>query len=51
MNRSISRFLEAARTGDRGLVFCSPTDAVKTLAVALACERALESGGRVDVWS
>jgi myo-inositol 2-dehydrogenase / D-chiro-inositol 1-dehydrogenase len=51
MNRSISRFLESARTGDRGLVFCSPADAVKTLAVALACERALESGGRVDVWS
>jgi predicted dehydrogenase len=51
MNRSISRFLEAARTGDPGLVFCSPGDALKTLAVALACERALEEGGRIDVWS
>jgi myo-inositol 2-dehydrogenase/D-chiro-inositol 1-dehydrogenase len=51
MDRSISRFLDAARTGDRELVFCSPTDAVRTLAVALACERALESGERVDVWS
>jgi myo-inositol 2-dehydrogenase / D-chiro-inositol 1-dehydrogenase len=51
MNRSIARFLEAARTGDAGLVFCSPGDALRTLAVALACERALEDGGRIDVWS
>jgi myo-inositol 2-dehydrogenase/D-chiro-inositol 1-dehydrogenase len=51
MQRSIARFLEAARTGDAGLVFCSPSDALQTLAVAVACERALESGGKVDVWS
>lgn len=51
MNRSIARFLEAARTGDADLVFCAPADALKTLAVALACEHALEDGGRIDVWS
>lgn len=51
MNRSFARFLEAARAGDPGLVFCSPGDALRTLAVALACERALEKGGRIEVWS
>jgi myo-inositol 2-dehydrogenase / D-chiro-inositol 1-dehydrogenase len=51
MNRSISGFLEAARTDDPELVSCSPADALKTLAVALACERAPASGGRIDVWS
>jgi predicted dehydrogenase len=51
MKRSFARFLEAARTGDAGLVFCSPQDALRTLAVALACERALEDGGRIEVWS
>jgi predicted dehydrogenase len=49
MNRSIARFLEAARTGNADLVFCSPDDALKTLTVALACEQALAEGGRVDV--
>jgi myo-inositol 2-dehydrogenase / D-chiro-inositol 1-dehydrogenase len=49
MKRSIERFLEAARTGDAGLVFCSPDDAVRTLVVALACERALDDGGRIDL--
>jgi myo-inositol 2-dehydrogenase / D-chiro-inositol 1-dehydrogenase len=51
MNRSIARFLDAARAGDAGLVFCSPHDALRTLAVALACERALEDGGRIETWS
>jgi len=49
MKRSIARFLEAARTGDAGLVFCSPGDALRTLVVALACERALDDGGRIDL--
>ena len=49
MQRSIERFLEAARSGDRSRVFCPPGDAVRTLAVALACEHALETGGRVAV--
>ena len=30
-------------------IFCPPHDAIRTLAVALACERALETGGRVAV--
>jgi myo-inositol 2-dehydrogenase / D-chiro-inositol 1-dehydrogenase len=51
MKRSFAGFLEAARTGDAGLVFCSPQDALRTLAIALACERALEDGGRIEVWS
>jgi myo-inositol 2-dehydrogenase / D-chiro-inositol 1-dehydrogenase len=42
--RSIARFLEAARTGDPERVFCTPRDAARTLAVANACERALASG-------
>jgi myo-inositol 2-dehydrogenase / D-chiro-inositol 1-dehydrogenase len=51
MNRSIGGFLDAARTGDAGLVFCSPRDALRTLAVALACEQALEDGGSIEIWS
>jgi len=49
IDRSIARFLEAARTGDRGVVVCPPADALRTLAVALACERALEHGRVVPV--
>jgi myo-inositol 2-dehydrogenase / D-chiro-inositol 1-dehydrogenase len=49
MDRSIARFLEAARSGDASRVVCSPADARATLAVALACERSLASGGRVTV--
>ena len=48
MGRSIARFLEAARAGDRDAVFCAPADARRTLAVALACERSLEQGTRVE---
>jgi myo-inositol 2-dehydrogenase / D-chiro-inositol 1-dehydrogenase len=48
-DRSIARFLEAARRGDRDGVFCPPADAKRTLAVALACERALEHGRVVTV--
>jgi myo-inositol 2-dehydrogenase/D-chiro-inositol 1-dehydrogenase len=49
MTRSISRFLSAARAGDPQLVACSPADAARTLAVAIACERALREGGMVKV--
>jgi myo-inositol 2-dehydrogenase/D-chiro-inositol 1-dehydrogenase len=49
MARSIAGFLEAVRAGDPERVFCSPPDAGRTLAVALACERALETAGRVEV--
>jgi len=51
MTRSISRFLAAVRAADPALVACSPADAARTLAVALACERALAEGRKVDVWS
>jgi myo-inositol 2-dehydrogenase/D-chiro-inositol 1-dehydrogenase len=47
--RSIARFLDAARAGDPSRVFCTPRDAARTLAVAAACERALETGDTVDV--
>jgi myo-inositol 2-dehydrogenase / D-chiro-inositol 1-dehydrogenase len=47
--RSIARFLDAARDGDKGAVFCTPADALKTLAVANACEQALATGGTVAV--
>ena len=49
MMRSIDRFLEIARSGDQTQMFCPPSDAVRTLAVALACERALETGTQVAV--
>ena len=45
--RSIDRFLEAARAGDPAHVFCTPRDAERTLAVARACEEALATGGTV----
>ena len=47
--RSISRFLEAARAGDKSAVFCTPSDAARTLAVANACELALSTGETVAV--
>jgi myo-inositol 2-dehydrogenase / D-chiro-inositol 1-dehydrogenase len=48
-DRSIARFLEVVRSGDRSRVFCAPDDAARTLAVALACERSLAQGRAVDV--
>jgi predicted dehydrogenase len=47
--RSIARFLDAARGGDKRAVFCTPADAAQTLAVANACEQALATGGTVAV--
>ena len=43
---TVDRFLTAVRNGDRR-VPCSPADALHTLRVALACERAIESGETV----
>jgi myo-inositol 2-dehydrogenase / D-chiro-inositol 1-dehydrogenase len=47
--RTVARFLGAARAGDPSIVFCTPADAARTLAVAVACERALTSGETVAV--
>jgi myo-inositol 2-dehydrogenase/D-chiro-inositol 1-dehydrogenase len=49
LERSVARFLEAAQARDPGLVFCTPDDALGTLAVCLACERALTTGETVAV--
>jgi myo-inositol 2-dehydrogenase/D-chiro-inositol 1-dehydrogenase len=48
LERSLARFLEAAREGDRSRVFCGPADAAATLAVVLACEEALRTGSTVE---
>jgi myo-inositol 2-dehydrogenase / D-chiro-inositol 1-dehydrogenase len=48
-DRSVARFLEAVRDGDRSSVFCKPDDALRTLVVAQCCEQALAEGGRVRV--
>ncbi len=49
MRRSVQRFLRLAR-GDRDVrPFCTPRDALGTLAVAVSCERALVSGETVTV--
>lgn len=45
--RSVDRFVAAARAGDPDLVFCTPADAARTLAVAAAAEAALNSGRTV----
>ena len=47
--RSMRRFLEAARDRDPGGVVCTPSDAAATLAVAIAAERALETAQAVTV--
>ncbi len=47
--RTIARFLEAVRTADPSRVFCTPSDAALTLAVASACERALTTSESVPV--
>lgn len=49
--RTVERFIDAARQRDRTRVFCSPEDAAGSLAVAVACEEALASGGTVRVQS
>jgi len=49
MRRSVQRFLDLARGERDAAPFCTPRDALGTLAVAIACERALASGDRVTV--
>jgi myo-inositol 2-dehydrogenase/D-chiro-inositol 1-dehydrogenase len=49
VERGVSRFIAAAREGNKEGVFCTPADAAGTLAVAIACEEALVSGGTVAV--
>jgi predicted dehydrogenase len=49
IERGVERFFAAAREGDRARVFCTPADAAGTLAVVIACEQALASGGTVPV--
>jgi predicted dehydrogenase len=46
---SVGRFVAAAKAGDQGLVLCSPEDAARTLAVAVAAEEALRTGRTVPV--
>jgi predicted dehydrogenase len=46
-DRSVRRFVEVIGSGDRSRVFCTPDDALRTLIVALACERALSTGGTI----
>ena len=45
----MERFLSAVRSNDPGAVACTPVQATASLATALACEQALQSGGRVTV--
>jgi hypothetical protein len=45
----VDRFVAAAKAGDPDLVFCTPADAARTLAVAAAAEEALRSGRTVPV--
>jgi myo-inositol 2-dehydrogenase / D-chiro-inositol 1-dehydrogenase len=47
--RSVDRFIAAARSGEPELVFCAPGDAMRTLAVASAAEEALAGGQTVPV--
>ena len=49
IERSVARFFEAARDGERSRVFCAPADAAGTLAVVIACEEALQTGATVSV--
>lgn len=46
---TLARFLDAARKGQPGQVACSPTDALGTLQVVLACETAVATGETVRV--
>jgi myo-inositol 2-dehydrogenase/D-chiro-inositol 1-dehydrogenase len=44
---TITRFLEAVRSGDPAAVPCTPADALRTLAAVIACEQAITTGERV----
>lgn len=47
--RSVDRFIAAAREGAREQVLCTPGDAARTLAVAVAAEEALRTGRTATV--
>jgi predicted dehydrogenase len=49
LERSLGRFLHAVTERDPSAVPCAPPDAAATLAVAVAAERALETGRAVSV--
>jgi myo-inositol 2-dehydrogenase / D-chiro-inositol 1-dehydrogenase len=49
IERGVRRFFEAVEAGDKSRVFCTPADAAGSLAVVIACEEALASGGTVAV--
>jgi predicted dehydrogenase len=49
LERSMSLFLAAASQGDPAAVACVPRDAARTLDVAIAAERALETSRAVEV--
>jgi myo-inositol 2-dehydrogenase / D-chiro-inositol 1-dehydrogenase len=49
--RSVRRFLDAVQHSDPTRVACTPADALGTLRVAVACERALATGETVAVGS
>jgi myo-inositol 2-dehydrogenase / D-chiro-inositol 1-dehydrogenase len=49
LTRSVSRFVEIAREPARGRAFSPPADALRTLEVALACDRALDERSTVPV--
>ncbi len=48
---SLQRFLRAVRLGDPASVFCPLEEGVATLEVALACERAVQSGETIALGS
>lgn len=47
--RSIQAFVDAVRDRDPSGVFCTPQNAIRTLAVAAAAEAALQGGTTIDV--
>jgi predicted dehydrogenase len=47
--RSVDRFIEAVTHGDPGQVLCTPADAARTLAVAIAAEEALRTGRTITI--
>jgi myo-inositol 2-dehydrogenase / D-chiro-inositol 1-dehydrogenase len=49
LERSLRRFFDAVAQGDPSAVACAPPDAAATLAVAVAAERALETGQATTV--
>jgi myo-inositol 2-dehydrogenase/D-chiro-inositol 1-dehydrogenase len=49
IERGVERFLAASRDRDAAPVFCTPRDALGTLAAVIACEEALATGALVRV--